>query len=162
MKAIIVTGTPGSGKTTLSKNISRLRKYYYVDVSKIIKKNKMYSYFDFKRNCYVVDEMKLSRFLGSLIKNSKKKLVIDSHLSHYVLPKYVEFCIVTKCDLPELLYRLKKRGYSSKKIRENLDSEIFDVCLSDALNLGHKVCVIDTTKKIKDKVFNKILSQFHL
>ena len=34
-----------------------------------------------------------------------------------------------------------------EKIRTNLDCEIFDVCLVEALDKGHKVKIIDTSKK---------------
>ena len=44
--------------------------------------------------------------------------------------------------------RLKKKKYSENKIRENLDAEIFDICLNEAKESRHKVIVIDTTKGI--------------
>ena len=81
-----------------------------------------------------------------MISKSKKLLVIDSHLSHYLPKKYVKLCVVTKCDLKVLKKRLEKRKYSKGKVRENLDAEIFDVCLNEAKELGHKVKVVDTTK----------------
>jgi adenylate kinase len=58
-------------------------------------------------------------------------------------------CIVTKCNLKELEKRLKKRGYNKAKIRENLDCEIFDVCLNEAMKKGHKIKIFDTTNGIK-------------
>jgi adenylate kinase len=63
--------------------------------------------------------------------------------------KYVDLCYVTKCDLKTLKKRLEKRRYSKEKIRENLDAEILDVCLIEALENKHKVKVINTTKEIK-------------
>jgi len=60
-------------------------------------------------------------------------------------------CIVTKCDLKKLESRLKKRKYSQSKIRENLDAEIFDVCLNEAKENGHKIMVVDTTKRVDIK-----------
>ena len=45
--------------------------------------------------------------------------------------------------------RLVKRKYSKEKIRENLDAEILDVCLVEALENKHKVKVVDTTNGIK-------------
>ena len=122
---IIVSGTPGTGKTTYSKNLAKARKLKYIDVKRLIEKKKLYSGFDKKRDAYIVDEKKLSKFLVDMIKK-ENNLVIDSHLSHYILPKHVKLCIVTKCSLKTLEKRLLNRGYSKDKIRENLDSEIFD------------------------------------
>ena len=53
--------------------------------------------------------------------------------------------------------RLEKRKYNKEKIRENIDCEIFDVCLTDALENKHKVIVIDTTKGLKDFKLSKYL-----
>ena len=61
----------------------------------------------------------------------------------------VDLCIVLTCsNLKELEKRLKKRKYSKAKIRENLDAEIFQTCLMGAKEGGHKVVVVDTSKKI--------------
>jgi broad-specificity NMP kinase len=46
--------------------------------------------------------------------------------------------------LKKLKQRLKKRGYHKAKIEENLECEIFDVCLEEAKEAGHKVKIINT------------------
>ena len=187
MKTIIVTGSVGTGKTTLAKKLSKKLNYEYIDVNEVIKENKLDREYDKKRKCYVVDIKKLNKALiksinqykesikneinkikKSKIKktnktNSIKKLkkikgiIIDSHLSHYLPKKYVDLCIVTKCDLKELQKRLKKKKYDKEKIRENLDCEIFDVCLNEAREAGHKIIVINTTKGLNiNTIFKRI------
>ena len=115
-------------------------------MNKILDKYKLKEKYDRKRKTWVVDVSKLNKVLIEMIENSKKGLVIDSHLSHYLPKKYVKLCVVTKCDLKVLKKRLERRGYSKLKVRENMDSEIFDVCLNEAKEFGHKVKVVDTTK----------------
>ena len=44
----------------------------------------------------------------------------------------------------DLKKRLEKRGYSKQKIRENMDAEIFDVCLNEAKEEGHKIKIVRT------------------
>lgn len=169
MKVIIVTGTPCTGKTTIAKNLARYLRvselatsslahksrlnFLYLDVNKIIKKYNLIEEYDKKRKCNVVDEKKLVKILIRKIKNlrSKRKffgIIIDSHLSHFLSKKYVDLCIVTKCNLKVLQKRLKKRGYNKDKIRENLDCEIFDVCYNEAVEMGHEVIVVDTTNGV--------------
>ncbi len=163
---IVVTGTPCTGKTTLAKKLSLLLDYAYFDVNSFAKTAHIYSSYDRKRQCYVVDEAKLAR---SLIKVRQKALkagkkgtirrqpnvpnrssdwgiIFDSHLSHFLPRKYADLCLVARCSLKALRQRLQERGYSASKVRENLDAEIFEVCLSEARELGHKVVVFDTTK----------------
>ena len=73
-------------------------------------------------------------------------MIIDSHLSHYLPRKYVDLCIVTKCDIKELNKRLKKKKYNKSKIQENLQAEIFDICLNEAREGKHKIAIVNTTK----------------
>jgi adenylate kinase len=143
---IIITGTPGTGKTTLAKKTAKQKKLKYIDVNKIIKENNISEGFDKKRKCEIIDTKKLNKSLIKMI-NEQKNLMIDSHLSHCLPKKYVDLCIVTKCDLKTLEKRLKKRKYSKSKIRENIDAEIFDTCRIEALESGHKVKVVWTDKK---------------
>jgi len=148
MKTIIVSGSVGSGKTTIAKKLSKKLNYKYIDVSKIIKKEKLFDYYDKKRKCSVVDIKKLNKFLIKKIKDSKKDQIIDSHMSHHLPKKYVDLCIITKCDIKELSKRLKKRKYTKTKIKENIECEIFNVCEEEAKILNHDIFVIDTTKGI--------------
>ncbi len=144
VKVICISGSVGTGKTTIAKKISKLLNYEYINIKSFAKKNKLGSY---NKKVYEIDVKKLNKKLIDLIKKSKKNLIIDGHLSHYLPKKYVDLCIITKCDIKKLKNRLKKRNYSKEKIRENLDVEIFDVCLVEAKEKKHKIIVMDTSKK---------------
>ncbi len=152
MKTIIVTGTPGTGKTTIAKKLAKKLGYYYLDVHRRISGHGLSEGYDKKRRTKIVDIKKLNKFLISKIKTIKKSnkntkgIIIDSHLSHYLPRKYVDFCIVTKCDIKELNKRLKKRKYPKNKIQENIQAEIFNICHNEALERKHKMIVVDTTK----------------
>jgi len=149
---IIVTGTPATGKTKVAKEIAKRLKYKYIDVNSIIKENKLAEGYDDKLKSKIVDVNNLNKILLKI----KGNAVIDSHLSHYLPKKFVDLCIITKCDLKVLKKRLEKRGYSKEKIRENLNAEIFDVCLVEANERKHNIMVIDNTKKVD---FNKIIKK---
>ena len=150
MFVVIVTGSVGAGKTKVARGIAKKYKLKYLDVGKLIKENKLYDKYDRKLKTYIVDTKKLNRFLIKLIKKDKN-LIIDSHLSHFLDKKYIDLCVVVKCDISVLKKRLEVRKYSKAKIRENLDAEIFDVCLVEATEREHKIKVIDTSKGIKKK-----------
>ncbi len=142
----IITGTPCTGKTLLAKAIAKETNHKYIDVNEIIDNNNLKESYDKERDTYVVDEKKLSKVLIDLIKENKD-LIIDSHMSHEIPPKYVDKCIVTKCNLKILKERLEKRGYKENKVKENLEAEILDICFNEASELGHKPITIDTSKK---------------
>lgn len=138
-KLIVITGTPCVGKSTLAKKLSkklgwkRLNlHYYYKRISKSYGK---------KNKCYNIDLKKFEKLIKEKIKEGGKSLIIDSHIAHLLPKKMVDLCLVLTCPLKTLEKRLKKRRYNKKKIRENLDAEIFQVCLNEAKEKGHKVKV---------------------
>src|SRR5438552_1627693 len=140
--AIIVTGTPGTGKTKIAKSIASRLKFKYIDINQTIKENRLVIGYDKKRDSIIVDDKKLVKVLIDIIKKNSR-VVIDGHLSHFIPSKYVKLCVVTRCNLKVLKNRLKKRGYKDSKIKENLDAEIFEVILAEALAMKHKIFVID-------------------
>lgn len=163
MEVIAVSGTPGTGKTFLSKKLASKLNFQYFDVNDFISRNKLYEYYDRKRKTKVVDTNKLNRRLTDEIKLFKKHkkikgMIIDSHLSHYLPRKYVDFCIIAKCNIKQLNKRLKKKKFHQSKIQENLQAEIFDVCYSEAIRRKHYIIIADTTK---DFNISKILKITH-
>jgi adenylate kinase len=159
---IIVTGTPGTGKTTIAKKLAKSLNHTYLDVNHLARFYNICESYDEVNECAVIDTKNLNKILIDQIAQNDK-LVIDSHLSHYLPKKYVDVCIVSKCDITELKQRLKKRGYHEQKIRDNLDSEIFDVCLTEAQEeYGHNVIVVDTTEGYKIESIIKKIQDKHI
>ena len=73
MKVIIVSGTPGTGKSTTAKKIAKEKNYEYIDVTKLIKENKLSSGYDKKRKTNIIDVKKLNKFLVNLISSGNSK-----------------------------------------------------------------------------------------
>lgn len=146
MKVILLSGSVGTGKTTLAKKIAKKHSYKYIDLNKIMIKNRLCSGYDKKLKTYLIDIKKSNKLMISLIKeakiNNEKGIVIDSHLSHYLPAKYADVCIITKTSLNNLKKRLEKRGYTKNKMKENIEAEILDVCLVEALENKHKVKIV--------------------
>ena len=143
-KAYIVTGTPGTGKTTFAKKKSREEGLLYVDGKEIIRKHNLEEAFDKDKETAIVDEDKFCYICEELIKESKEKIIIDSHLSQFIHPSFIEKCFVTHCDISTLKKRLQERGYGELKIKDNLEAEIFQVCKLEAEEEGHEIVLIQT------------------
>ncbi len=139
---ILITGTPGTGKSTIGKKLAKALGLLYVDVHSHIIKHHLHSGYDRSRRCYIID----GKTLQKVAKDFQNEVILDSLASHEIFP--ADICIVTICDLKTLSLRLKKRGYSAKKITENVEAEAFEICKLEAIEKGHKVFVIDTTKNV--------------
>ena len=148
MKNIIVSGSVATGKTTLAKKLSKLLNYRYIGIKELLKKNKLVIGYDKKRKAKIVDDYKFVNAVVKIIKQNKNGLIIDSHLSHLIPSKYIDLCIITKCNLKVLKKRLENNGYDKDKVMDNLETEIMDICLNEAYENKHNVLVIDSTKNI--------------
>jgi adenylate kinase len=138
---ILITGTPGTGKSTLGKKIAKALRLQYVDIHSYVIKHKLHDGYDRTRKCYLIPEKTL-RKIANLYADD---VVLDSHMSHEI--KSADVCIVTTCDLSVLSKRLQKRKYNASKIAENVEAEAFEICKMEAIEKGHKVLVVDTSKK---------------
>jgi adenylate kinase len=149
---IAITGTPGTGKTTIAKWLAVNIGYDLVDIDKLLEiYPNIKSGFDEEMDANIIDLDKLNKAFDDYINSyNKHNIVFDSHLSHYIDKKNVHLVIITHCELQELKKRLVERGYSEKKIRENIDAEIFDVCKTEAQENGHDYFMeINTTNSSK-------------
>lgn len=129
---IIITGTPGCGKTSHSESLaSQLGKpYIHLPISDIAKQRDCIESYDAKLDTNVVDE---DRLLDSLEEDLRKGgQIIDWHCCDIFPIRLIDLVIVLRTANGTLFDRLSKRGYKDNKIQENLDCEIMDVIVQDA------------------------------
>ena len=151
-KIIAITGTPGVGKTRLANELAQRLGYMHIELTTYIKIAKVHDGYDKKTKSYTVDTDKLVEEIQPLLTKTKRSILVDGHLSHFLPRKTIDLCIVVTCSLKKLQKRLEKRGYSKAKIRENLDSEIFEVCLHEAEENKHNILVVNESDNISETV----------
>jgi len=150
---ICISGTPGTGKTTLAKKLAERIKAKYIDGNSIVRKYSISEGYDKEKDCKIIDPRKFSKASQEECKDKTKTYILDSHLSHNLPKSKVNLCIICKYNLKKLEKRLKTRNYSKEKIRENLDAEIFEICLTEAQKKGHEIIVYNKNlKEIMSKI----------
>lgn len=79
--------------------------------------------------------------------------ILVGHLSHLLT---VDLIIVLRCRPSVLAGRLRERGYSEPKVKENIEAEALDVILVEAAETGGIVLEIDTTGKSPEEVADAV------
>ena len=87
-KIIIITGTPGVGKSRLVKVLADRMKWLFLDIGSIVREEKLYSRFDMKDRSYVMDEQRVNRRLARFFaNNAPRKIVVEAHTLGPYMPK---------------------------------------------------------------------------
>lgn len=146
---ILITGTPGTGKTAVAKILSKKIDAKLIQIGAI---EGIYIGVDEERGSKIVDMEKLSNKIGDMIVGD---MVIEGHLSH-LLP-FGDIVIVLRSDPMELKKRLESKGFDEEKVQENLEAEALDVCLIESLERHENVYEIDTTKRKTGEVVDTII-----
>ncbi len=133
---ICITGTPGTGKTTISKILAEKLNITYMNINEFAEKKGLI-HID-KNNNKEIDPKKLCPEL----KKIKQKVIIDSHIAQNCKNDIV---FVLRTNPEELEKRLKKRKWNNNKIKTNIKAEILDSCLIDAIETNENVYEIDTS-----------------
>lgn len=155
-RVIVITGTPGVGKSSISKALASEINAQVISVGELVKKERLYSGVDRKRDTLIADMEKVSERIKEIISNTFTDIIVEGHFAVDVVPsEKVEIVFVLRRNPEELETILKERSYKEEKIRENLAAEILDVCLYDSVKKYgiSKVCEINvSSRRIKDVV----------
>lgn len=155
---ILITGSVGTGKSSVSRALQKLISHKPVEVGKLVLENRkaLSSGFDKERDSAITDIRKTRAYL------KKKGLlsrghIVESHYSHELADR-PDWVFVLRCEPKELDRRLLKRGYPEKKRAENIVAEILDSCLLESeekFGKG-KVVEVETTGKRPSAVAQEI------
>lgn len=147
MKIVVISGTPGTGKTAVSKRISEIINVEVISLNELaILKNFTLNY-DEKRETYIIDIEKLTPYIVNQINKYKEDnvnfLLIEGHFSDIVPDHLIDFAIILRCN-PDILYkRLLNRGYKSQKIIENIQAEILGNCVNYMIQKKIKTHILE-------------------
>jgi adenylate kinase len=140
-----ITGTPGTGKSTVSRELEGK----VVDLSEYVREENIGE--KNEKGEMEVDVEELKRKAPE--ESEDQDLILEGHLAHFL---DLDYCIVLRTRPDVLEERLGERDYSSEKVRENLESQKLDLILSQAVENQEKVYEIDTTDKSVEEVAEEI------
>lgn len=120
---ILVTGTPGVGKTTLSSYLSSILQIPHIDVSSLIIKNKLYDMYSEEDDTFDFSARKVRKHLKNVLLDD---FIVETHTIEIIKKYKFDHVFIIRAPVSILTKRLSERGYKAEKIEANIDCEIFN------------------------------------
>ncbi|KAG6022318.1 hypothetical protein E4U19_005112 [Claviceps sp. Clav32 group G5] len=151
---IIVTGTPGVGKTTHCEILSQRTGLRHVSVNQVVKDKECHEGWSDEFQSWIVDEDKL---LDSIEEDVKAGgCIIDWHACDLFPRSWIDLVVVLRVESSTLYDRLTARQYAEAKLQENLDSEIMEVLLQEAREAFTEDIVVELKSNTSDDMDSNI------
>ena len=154
---VAVTGSPGVGKTTIAHLLAERLKALHVDLSKLALERGLVEEWDEERKTAVVNLEAVRREVEGLLERHRR-IVIEGHYAHDIAPRGSWVFVLRRAPW-RLKDELEERGYHEEKVRENVEAELLDICLSEAVEShgAERIHEIDTTDKTAEEVVEEII-----
>jgi len=144
----VVTGTPGTGKTTFARMLTRELRGEYLSLGNYVTKHRLFRCIDKKRRTKVVDITRTRDRMQQFTHPNIRPLIVDTHHPEGIVPnKLTEVVFVLRCDPAILIRRLRRKKWSQEKIHENVMAEAVDSCYITARSYyaNKKLVQLDTS-----------------
>ncbi|KAL4592201.1 hypothetical protein LXL04_005188 [Taraxacum kok-saghyz] len=127
---ILVTGTPGTGKTTTSAALAEATNLRHINIGDLVRDKKLHDGWDDELECYVINEDLVCDELEEIMEGGGN--IVDHHGCDFFPERWFDRVVVLQTENSILFDRLSKRGYTGAKLTNNIECEIFQVLLEEA------------------------------
>lgn len=162
---IALTGTPGTGKSTVSK-LLRKEGFTVLALNELAASEKLLLDYDSARQTHEVDIEGLDNYLNKYLKTLERgpnkgknpPVILEGHIAH--LLAIIEIIIILRCHPEVLKKRLSEKHWPEGKILENLEAEALDTITIESVgnHQQDKIFEINTTNKLPNEV-REVISQ---
>ncbi|XP_038621410.1 adenylate kinase isoenzyme 6 isoform X1 [Tachyglossus aculeatus] len=151
---ILLTGTPGVGKTTLGKELATRAELNYVNVGDLAREKQLYDGFDEEYQCPILDEDRVVDELEDQMRNGG--VIVDYHGCDFFPERWFHIVFVLRTENSHLYKRLESRGYSEKKLQDNIQCEIFQILYEEAMASYKKEIVHQLPSNTPEELENNL------
>jgi len=154
---ILITGTPGVGKTTVSNMLKEKLNAYLISINELVDEKHLYTGIDEEKGYKIVDLDLLFNELDSITRKIDKSsyIIIEGHLSHFY--ENSDIVIILRANPHVLRGRMVVKKWRDAKINENIEAEIIGVCSYEAYEIHGEAIEIDTGDISPEEVSDLII-----
>lgn len=151
-----ITGTPGTGKSTLSLELkNKLNKFLDIfEIKELLIKYDLLEEYEPERDTTVFDDDSAIKTIQNFLKEKDNFILVGPCLPFDAID--FTCIIVLTCSLKGALEeRLAKRGYKKSKIQDNIEAELFGEILGEAMDFfseKYKILVLDSCIKTPEEL----------
>ncbi|XP_071709336.1 adenylate kinase isoenzyme 6 homolog [Rutidosis leptorrhynchoides] len=138
---ILITGTPGTGKTTTSAALAEATSLRHINIGELVKDKKLHDGWDDQLECYVINEDLVCDELEDIMEGGGN--IVDHHGCDFFPERWFDRVAVLRTENSVLYDRLTKRGYSGAKLTNNIECEIFQVLVEEAKDSYQEKIVLE-------------------
>ncbi|XP_065867357.1 adenylate kinase isoenzyme 6 homolog [Euphorbia lathyris] len=127
---ILITGTPGTGKTTTSLALAEATQLRHINIGDLVREKNLHDGWDEQFESHVINEDLVCDELEDIMQEGGN--IVDYHGCDFFPERWFDRVVVLQTETSFLYDRLSKRDYSQKKISNNVECEIFQILLEEA------------------------------
>ena len=140
---ILVTGTPGVGKTRMAASLQSRLGCTVLNVGQYAKDHGLLGEWDEKYQTHEMKEEELLDRLEEVVGRGEGGMVVEHHVPDLFPERWFDLVLVLRCNNTLLYDRLSSRGYTGAKLEDNLSAEIFQTILDEAKESYREEIVIE-------------------
>lgn len=141
---VALTGVPGTGKTTLAAALAQRRGWVAVGLNELARERGLLGDADAARGgARIVDLDALAEAVNEEYATALPVLLLEGHFAHEM---DADLVVLLRADPLVLAARLRARGWSEEKVRENVEAEALDVLAHEVLETGTDAVELDVTR----------------
>ena len=153
---ILVTGTPGVGKSKLADALAQKLEMNVINVGQFAKENNCLGDWDTEYESHELDEDPLLDLLEEKVGKSDGGCVVEHHVPELFPERWFDLVLVLRCNNTVLYDRLMDRGYEGRKLEENCQAEIFQTVLDEAKESYREEIVVELQSEKEEQVDSNV------
>lgn len=129
---VLVTGTPGTGKTTTCELLAQSGRLEHINVGDLVKSRHLHEGYDEEHQAFLLDEDAVVDALEGRLGGKRGGALVDHHGCDFFPERWFDLVVVLTADTSTLWDRLEARKYPRSKVQENVECEIMRVVEEEA------------------------------